>query len=174
MKQPEGFVEPGFEDHVCKLVHTIYGTMQGAHDWYETLTDTYNKLGYITSRVDPCVRYKREDNSYTLTDTYMDDIFGASSTEEEKERWKSEMGKEWEIKDVGEMEYFLGMQVQQDLTLGTIRFSQRPYWEHVINRFSLDHVHPRNIPLPIGIILNTHMSPYVGAISHTLMCSERL
>ena len=30
------------------------------------------------------------------------------------------MGKEWEIKDVREMEYFLGMQVQQDLTLETI------------------------------------------------------
>src|SRR6266511_3650157 len=44
MKQLEGFIEPGFEDHVCKLVHTIYGTMQGAHDWYETLKETYNKL----------------------------------------------------------------------------------------------------------------------------------
>jgi hypothetical protein len=29
MKQPEGFVDPDFEDYVCKLVHTIYGTMQG-------------------------------------------------------------------------------------------------------------------------------------------------
>ena len=76
MKQPEGFVEPGFEDHVCKLIHTIYGTMQGTHDWYKTLTETYNKLGYVTSRADPCVRYKREDNGYTLTDTYMDDVRG--------------------------------------------------------------------------------------------------
>ena len=55
MKQPEGFVQPGLEDHVCKPVHTIYGTMQGVHDWYETLTATYDKLGYTTSRVDPCV-----------------------------------------------------------------------------------------------------------------------
>ena len=29
MKQPEGFVEPGFEDYVCKLIHMIYGMMQG-------------------------------------------------------------------------------------------------------------------------------------------------
>ncbi len=63
IKQPEGFVEPGFEDYVCKLVHTIYGTMQGAHDWYETLMETYNKLGYTTSRADPCVRYKCKDES---------------------------------------------------------------------------------------------------------------
>ena len=45
MKQPEGFIEPGYKDYVCKLVHTIYGTMQGAHDWYETLSKTYKVLG---------------------------------------------------------------------------------------------------------------------------------
>ena len=43
MKQPEGFVEPRYENHVAKLVHTIYGTMQGAHDWYETLSTTFDK-----------------------------------------------------------------------------------------------------------------------------------
>jgi hypothetical protein len=159
MNQPEGFVEPGLEDHVCKLVHTIYGTMQGAHDWYETLTETYDKLGYITSRADPCVRYKREKDDYTLTDTYTDDVFGASTSTEEIERRKSEMGKEWEIKDMGETEYFLGMRVQQDLTLGIIRLTQRPYWEHVVNRFQLEHVPLRNTPLPVGIVLDSNMSP---------------
>ena len=59
MKQPEGFVEPGYEDYVCKLVHRIYGTMQGGHNWYETLTKTFEDLGYITSRADPCVQFKK-------------------------------------------------------------------------------------------------------------------
>ncbi len=70
MRQPEGFIQPGFEDYVCKLVHMIYSTMQGAHDWYETLTMTYDKLGYVSSRADPCVRYKKAVGEYTLTDTY--------------------------------------------------------------------------------------------------------
>ena len=159
MKQPEGFIEPGYEDHVCKLVHTIYGTMQGAHDWYETLTETYKKLGYTTSRADPCVRYKREGDGYTITDTYTDDVFGASRTDRKIEERKEEIGKEWEIKDVGESEYFLGMRVQQDLKEGTIRLTQRPYWEHVITRFDLAHVQPRNIPLPVGIVLDNDMCP---------------
>jgi len=159
MKQPEGFVEPGYEDHVCKLVHTIYGTMQGAHDWYETLTETYKKLGYTTSRADPCVRYKREGDGYTITDTYTDDIFGASKSDWEIKERKEEIGKEWEIKDVGESEYFLGMRVQQDLEKGTIRLTQRPYWEHVITRFDLAHIQPCNIPLPVGIALDNDMSP---------------
>ena len=66
------------------------------------------------------------------------------------------MGREWEIKDVGKNEYFLGMRVQQDLDAGTIRLTQRPYWEHVID---LAHVTPRNVPLPVGLILENNMSP---------------
>jgi hypothetical protein len=159
MKQPEGFIEPGYEDHVCKLVHTIYGTMQGGHDWYETLSETYNKLGYTTSRADPCVRFKKDGDNFTLTDTYTDDVFGASNTDEEIRKRKDEMGKIWEIKDVGETEYFLGMRVQQDIVAGTIRLTQRPYWEHVISRFDLNHITPRNIPLPVGLVLDNDMSP---------------
>src|ERR1700678_1005050 len=159
IKQPEGFVEAGYEDHVCKLVHTIYGTMQGGHDWYETLCGTYDDLGYITSRADPCVRFKKEDGNYTLTDTYTDDTFGASNNDEEAQKRKDEIGKIWEIKDMGENEYFLGMRVQQDLDLGTVRLTQRPYWEHVLNRFGLENITPRNTPLPVGIILDNSMSP---------------
>ena len=98
--------------------------MQGAHDWYETLTETYKKLGYTTSQADPCVRYKREGDGYTITDTYMDDVFGASKSDREIKERKEEIGKEWEIKDVGENKYFLGMRVQQDLKKGTIRLTQ--------------------------------------------------
>jgi len=159
MKQPEGFVEAGYEDYVAKLVHTIYGTMQGAHDWYETLSTTFRELGYTTSRADPCVRFKEEDGKYTITDTYTDDIFGASRDDEEIKERKDEIGKVWDIKDVGETEYFLGMRVQQDLKSGTIRLTQRPYWEHVLARFHMDKITPRNTPLPIGIILDTNMSP---------------
>ena len=159
MKQPEGFIEPGYEDHVCKLVHTIYGTMQGGYDWYETLASTYDKLGYTTSRADPCVRFKRENGNCTITDTYTDDIFGASNNDEEIKKRKEEMGKIWEIKDVGETEYFLGMRVQQDLDAGTIRLTQRPYCEHVLNHFRLENATPRNTPLPVGTTLNSEMSP---------------
>ena len=74
-------------------------------------------------------------------------------------RRKYEIGKVWEIKDVGGNEYFLGMQVQQDLKQGMIRFTQHPYWEHVLNRFSLENITPRNTPLPVRIILDNNMCP---------------
>ena len=106
MKQPEGFVEAGFEDYVAKLVHTIYRTMQGGHNWWETLDTTYNELNYMKSCADPCVRYKKEDDNYTLTDTYTNNIFGASKSNEEIKNRKGEIGKIWDIKDVGETVFY--------------------------------------------------------------------
>lgn len=72
---------------------------------------------------------------------------------------KDEIGGVWEIKDVGETEYFLGMRAQQDLNAGTIQLSKCPYWEHVLNSFSLEHIPPRNTPLPVGITLDSNTSP---------------
>jgi hypothetical protein len=159
MKQPEGFVKPGFEDYICKLVHTIYRMMQGAYDWYKMLTGTYNKLGYTTSQVDPCVKFKQENGGYTIMDTYTYDLFGASKMDEEIVERKREIGEVWEIKDVRKSEHFLRTQVQQDLDLGTIRITQWPYWEHVINHFDLGHILPRNTLLLVGIVLDSNMSP---------------
>ena len=99
-------------------------------------------MGYTTSRADPCVRIKKEDGNYTLTNTYTDDTNGASNSDEEIKRRKEEISKVWEIRDVGGTEYFLGMRVQQDLKLGTVHLTQRPYWEHFLNRFSLTHITP--------------------------------
>jgi Reverse transcriptase (RNA-dependent DNA polymerase) len=146
MKQCEGFIKPRYKDYVCKLIHTIYGTMQGGHDWYKKLSQMYNELGYITSWVDLCIWFKKKNGNYTIIDTYTNDTSGASSSDEKIKRRKDETGGVWKAKDVGETEDFLGMRVEQDLELKTIRLTQHPYWEHILNKFSLTNVTPRNTP----------------------------
>ena len=69
------------------------------------------------------------------------------------------IGRSFEGCPLTENEYFLGMWVQQDLTLGMIQLSQQPYWELVINHFQLKYIMPRNTPLSPRIILNSNMSP---------------
>ncbi len=164
MRQPPGYVVEGQEDKVCKLVHTIYGTMQGGHDWFETLGKTYEDLGYRTSQADPCVRtIGKPGGEYTITDTYTDDVWGASSSAKEASQRKKELEEKWELTDVGENHYFLGMKIDQDLEAGTITFSQRPYWENVILDFDLGYLTPCSTPLPVGIALDTSQSPTTQA-----------
>lgn len=92
MKQPEGFVKPGTEHLVCKLKKSIYGTMQGSHDWQATLAEGYKDDGYTTSRADPCIRFRRDGDEYTITSTYGDDVCGGSSTKEGRDKAVGDLG----------------------------------------------------------------------------------
>jgi hypothetical protein len=66
MEQPPGFEEGG-KDNVWLLLKTLYGTMQGAHDWARNLHYTYEEHGYYTSKVDPHIQSQVEDNEITFT-----------------------------------------------------------------------------------------------------------
>jgi len=68
MEQPKGFEEGG-GDYVWKLQKTLYGTMQGAHDWAENLDKTFEGHGYYKSRADPQIWSKVHDDELTITST---------------------------------------------------------------------------------------------------------
>ena len=46
IKQPEGHVVPGKEDHVLLLLKSLYGLKQASYVWFKTITSEFIKLGY--------------------------------------------------------------------------------------------------------------------------------
>lgn len=157
MEPPPGFDEGG--DQVWLLLKTLYGTMQGAHDWAQTLERAYQGHGYYTSKADPQVRFKVVDNELTLTSTWTDDILGASSTELGENRAKEELGSSYEIKDLGTARFILGMKIEHNDTDGSITLSQRAYCERMLERFSMKEATPRRTPLPASVTLSIKDSP---------------
>jgi hypothetical protein len=99
MEQPPGFEERG-DGQVWLLLKTLYGTMQGAHDWACMLERAYKNHGYYSSKADPQVRSRVERDEITLTSTWTDDILGASSTEEGQKKAKDELARSYELKDL--------------------------------------------------------------------------
>ena len=72
MEQPSGFVKLGEEDMVNIALKTIYGTMNGAYDWSQSLKASYNGLGYYELKANPCICHQINDKGFTLTGTYTD------------------------------------------------------------------------------------------------------
>jgi hypothetical protein len=132
MRQPEGFVVKGKEDHVCRLLRSLYGTMQAGHTWWHELDKTYTDLGYIRSRVDESVRSRRAGTELTLLSTYTDDVTGASSSTTGAAAAKRELEGRYKLKDGGELNYMLGIKVEQDRANKTISISQSTYIAHVL------------------------------------------
>ena len=81
MKQPEGFVEPGKEELVCKLKRSIYGLKQSARCWNAELDAQLKKLGFIQSTGDPCIYIKSSGELFIIA-VYVDDLILAGENEE--------------------------------------------------------------------------------------------
>ena len=58
MKQPEGFVIPGQEDKVCRLVKSLYGLKQAPKQWHEKFDNTMMSNGFKINECDKCIYYK--------------------------------------------------------------------------------------------------------------------
>lgn len=161
MEPPPGFEKGGEDgdDCVWLLLKTLYGTMQGAHDWANNLDRTFEGHGYYKSRADPQIRSRVVADEFTITSTWTDDVLGASTTTNGETRAKSELEVSYEIKDLGKAKYILGIRIDYDDANGTIRLSQRAYCERLLERFDMSDCRPRSTPLPAGITLNVDDCP---------------
>jgi len=83
MEQLKGFEKEG-ANFVWKLHKTLYGTMQGTHNWAENLNKIFEGHGYYKSSTDPQIRSKVVDDELIIMSTWTDDILGASSMLEGK------------------------------------------------------------------------------------------
>ena len=159
MRQPEGFVAEGKEDHVCRLLRSLYGTMQAGHTWWHELDRAYSDLGYIRSRVDESVRSRRVADELTLLSTYTDDVTGASTSSGGAIQAKQELRGRYKLKDGGELNYMLGIKVERDRANRTISISQSAYIARILKRFRHEDCTPASTPLPPGTKLSDINSP---------------
>ena len=81
MKQPEGFVEKGKENLVCRLKRSIYGLKQSPRCWNATLDDHLKKMKFVQTKGDPCL-YVSTDGEPVIIAVYVDDILIAGRTDE--------------------------------------------------------------------------------------------
>eukprot|EP00253_Pinus_taeda_P010286 PITA_10286 len=132
VEQPEGFEIHDREYHVCKLKKAIYGLKQAPRAWYERIDGYLMKLGFTRSEVDPT--FKVEDDKPLILVLYVDDLFltGANPL---IHKCKRELASKFEMKDLGLMHYFLGLEVWQKL--GEIFLYQGKYAVKILERFSM-------------------------------------
>jgi hypothetical protein len=79
MTQPEGFIEPDKEDHVCRLPKALYGTKQAPRLWNKRLEEAIRKFGLKPISADTCifVRTSKEDKSILIK--FVDDLVYGST-----------------------------------------------------------------------------------------------
>ena len=111
VEQPKGFENLHLLDHVYKLKKALYGLKQAHRAWYERLTTFLVEKGYKREGMDKTLFIKIFKSGITIAQIYIDDILFGSTNNDKLIEFVEQMKNEFEMSMVGELNYFLGLQL---------------------------------------------------------------
>ncbi|CAN0918340.1 Retrovirus-related Pol polyprotein from transposon RE2, partial [Linum grandiflorum] len=147
--QPPGFEDLNFPDHVYKLRKALYGLKQAPRAWYDKLSSYLLSNNFVRGSVDKTLFTKRVKKDILIVQIYVDDIVFGSSNENLSKDFSQIMQKSFEMNLIGELNYFLGLQVKQGKT-GTF-ICQTKYCNSMIERFGLNSAKPSPTPMSTSL-----------------------
>ncbi|GJW51143.1 retrovirus-related pol polyprotein from transposon TNT 1-94 [Tanacetum coccineum] len=135
VKQPPGFESSEFPDYVCKLDKALYGLKQAPRAWYETLSTFLIQNKFARGRIDNTLFIYKSKGEVLLVQVYVDDIIFGSTSYKLCKQFEKLMTKKFEMSMMGELTYFLGLQIKQDDK--GISICQEQYTRNLLKKYEI-------------------------------------
>lgn len=142
VSQPTGFEDPQHPNKVYKVVKALYGLHQAPRKWYETLATYLLNNGFHRGKIDQTLFIKKEKGDILLVQVYVDDIIFGATKQEMCKVFEKLMKDEFQMSSMGELTFFLGLQVQQ--RKDSIFISQDKYVAEILRKFHFTDAKPSN------------------------------
>ena len=159
MDQPEGFSVKEKEDMVCKLKRSIYGLKQASRQWYLKFNDTITSFGFKENIVDRCIYLKISGSKFIFLVLYVDDVLLATNDLGLMHDTKNFLSNNFEMKDMGEASYVIGIEIFRDRSQGLLGLSQKAYINKVLQRFGMQNCSESVVPIQKGDKFSLNQCP---------------
>jgi hypothetical protein len=156
VEQPPGFKDYKKPNHVYKLKKTLYGLKQAPRAWYERLRDFLLSKGFIMGKVDTTLFTKKIGKDLFMLQIYVDDIVFGSTNQGYCDEFGKMMANEFEMSMIGELSYFLGLQIKQ-LKNSTF-VSQGKYTKDMRKKFGMEDAKGISTPMETNGSLDSDTS----------------
>ncbi|GJR21801.1 retrovirus-related pol polyprotein from transposon TNT 1-94 [Tanacetum coccineum] len=140
VSQPEGFIDPDHPTHVYHLKKALYGLKQTPRAWYNTLSKFLLDNKFSKGAVDPTLFTQKTGKHILLVQIYIDDIIFASTDPKACDAFSNEMSSKFQMSMMGQMSFFLGLQVLQSPE--GIFINQYKYALEILKKFRMDSCDP--------------------------------
>ncbi|KAL8156572.1 hypothetical protein AgCh_001607 [Apium graveolens] len=127
------------------VLKALYGLKQAPRAWYDTLSDFLLKHGFTRGTIDKTLFYNKHGEDIILAQIYVDDIIFGSTNEKLCQRFSKLLQSEYEMRMMGELSYFLGLQVSQ--RSDDIFIIQTKYVEDLLKKFGMVDCSPASTPM---------------------------
>ncbi|KAH9764942.1 retrovirus-related pol polyprotein from transposon RE1 [Citrus sinensis] len=134
---------------VCKLKKSLYGLKQSPRAWFGKFTKAIVRFGYNQSNSDHTLFIKKRQGKITALIVYVDDMVVTGNDEEETEALQKYLSREFEMKDLDALKYFLGIEVSR--SKGGIFLSQRKYALDLLHETGMTACQPIDTPIEEGL-----------------------
>jgi hypothetical protein len=148
MEQPEGFQLSDNLDFVYKLEKDLYGLKQAPRASYYRLDKYLQDKGFKRGTIDNNLYIKIQGNDFLIVLVYVDDIIFRSNNASLVQWFASSMQSEFEMSMIGELSFFLGLQITQRPE--GIFLSREKHLKEMLKRFQLEDSTPMSTPMVIG------------------------
>nr|GEZ87834.1 uncharacterized mitochondrial protein AtMg00810-like [Tanacetum cinerariifolium] len=143
--QPPGFVSKQYPDHVYALDKALYGLKQAPRAWYDVLSQFLIDSGFQKGSIDTTLFIKKKGKHIMLIQIYVDDIIFGLTNPKYYTKLSDLMVKCFEMSMMGEMKFFLGLQVNQ--FSDGIFINQSKYILDILKRFGMENCD--TVPTPM-------------------------
>ncbi len=96
---------------VCRLKKTLYGLKQAPRAWSDKIGQYLVTNGFQTSNADFSLYVKKTDHGIVVIVIYVDDLIIIGNSDVNIFDLKKFLTQNFEMKDLGELRYFLGIKV---------------------------------------------------------------
>ena len=149
VRQPEGFLVKGKEEHVLRLKKALYGLKQAPRAWYLKLHSCLLSLGFFKSVFEQSLYLKRSDGEMLIVGVYVDDLIVAGSRSDVIETFKTQMAQEFDMSNLGLLSSYLGLEVKQGEKF--IFLSQTGYARKILQHAKLGECNAVATPLEVRL-----------------------
>ena len=142
---PPGYSLP--HGKVLRLKKSLYGLRQSPGLFHDSLEQWLTDYGFRA--IDPegtLFRLDRPDG-YIILSLFVDDGLCAFSSDSVYAKFLEDLSKKYKLSDQGDLHYYLGANIKQDLKQGTVKITQSTYINTLLDRFQMADVNAVDTPM---------------------------
>ena len=142
---PQGYEDERHPHYVCKLKKALYGLKQAPRAWHARIVSYLVSIGFYMADADHSLYVRKNEHGIVIICIYVDDLIVGGDNEDEIAHVKTLMKQEFDMKDLGELRYFLGIEIVR--TKEGIWLSQRQYALDMLSKYGMADCKPISMPL---------------------------
>ncbi|KAH9142680.1 hypothetical protein AeRB84_013262 [Aphanomyces euteiches] len=131
----------------CLLIKALYGLKQAPREWHKVLTTFLGGVGFEKTNVESCIYVRRLKSQIAIVAIYVDDLVVVAENDNVMAEVKTAIKNRFASKDMGPINYILGIRVERDREKRIMHISQPLNAKNMLMRFDLDQARPATTPL---------------------------